>query len=172
MTPTHCPNCGAAMTEENNGKYCLYCGGKLPEIEQSIINNYNNQVENHYHTANVYNITSDNSSKDNGILPESERVKEKRKDKIPAIIIGVVIVILGIASKVSFLIILGGLFINFGLLIGNRINYCPYCYHHKELNSSKCYNCGKSVNTGFSSMIIALLIDAVLIFIAFAVTVN
>lgn len=36
--------------ENNSGKFCVYCGGKLPEPEQMIINNNDNR-EIHYHTT-------------------------------------------------------------------------------------------------------------------------
>jgi predicted amidophosphoribosyltransferase len=54
MAETHCPNCGAAISAENNGAFCKYCGGKLPKDEAPQITNTYNNVQNHYHTTTIY----------------------------------------------------------------------------------------------------------------------
>ena len=58
-TPTNCPNCGAAITEENNGEFCVYCKTRLPKVvADSVTNNVVNNTVNEYHTTNIYQSVS------------------------------------------------------------------------------------------------------------------
>lgn len=51
-TVTNCPNCGAAITEENNGDFCKYCGTKIPKDEPNITNIDNSKSSVTYITNN------------------------------------------------------------------------------------------------------------------------
>ena len=175
MIPTHCPNCGAAITEENNGKFCLYCGGKLPEREpvQNITNNYDNRVENHYHTTVIQQVAPTvQQIPEEKSLPSGERVKENPRDKIIAVVIGILLIVFSIASKQSLFAYLAIVFITFAIVKRRRSNYCPKCFFHKEFNDTKCPHCGKTVDSQLARIIAALCADTMIIFIANAVAVS
>lgn len=141
MTPTHCPNCGAAMTEENSGKYCLYCGGKLPEPEQHITNNFDNRVENHYHTTIIQQAapTYDPNAYQ---LPEDQR--EKKFNISTAIIAGVMlltIVIVTIILKAPVVLVLVIAVAAYFIKNMFIMNYCPHCFAPKDFKKSVCPHC-------------------------------
>lgn len=76
-TVTNCPNCGAAITEENSGEFCIYCKTKFPEVvaDQNITNNIDNRVVNEYHTTNIYQTVSGSKTNASGSLKKSTSIK-------------------------------------------------------------------------------------------------
>ena len=147
MVPTHCPNCGAAITEENNGQFCLYCGGKLPEAVQNITNNYDNRVENHYHTTNVYQVqapvSKKASTKVSYQLPEDQRKAKINTVFVTGLIIGILLIISGIIWKTWLFTVLGIVIGVYGVTRKKHTNYCPSCYAPKDFYADTCPHCNK-----------------------------
>lgn len=147
MVPTHCPNCGAAITEENNGQFCLYCGGKLPEAVQNITNNYDNRVENHYHTTNVYQVqapvSKKASTKVSYQLPEDQRKAKINTVFVTGLFIGILIIISSIVSKNWIFIVLGAVIALYGATRKKHTNYCPSCFAPKDFYADRCTHCNK-----------------------------
>lgn len=163
MTPTHCPNCGAAITEENNGKYCLYCGGKMPEPEQNITNNYDNRVENHYHTTNVIVQAPIIEEVPKTIPKPQKKYTKKSGIDIVAIILGLFIFIVGFVGREPYVSIVGVPFIVYGVFHAPKRNYCIKCGALKVFEDRTCTYCGSKQGTPLSTIGIGLVVCVALI---------
>lgn len=162
MTITHCPNCGAAITEENSGEYCLYCGGKLPkeETEQTIINNNTNIVNNEFRTTNI--IVQTPIIKDTIPKPKKKVIKKYGVD-FAAIILGLFIFISGFIGKEPYVSIIGTPFLVFGVFHAPKRNYCNKCGATKKLDDLKCPYCGAKQRNSLSSIGVGAAVLAALV---------
>lgn len=142
MTPTNCPNCGAGITAENSGDFCMYCGTRLPKPEQNIINNNEYHTHNHVHNHNVtkvykrYGNTMDTS-------------EQQKRPNILGIFVSLLmlfgVIILAIAFQTPvFLILLIWVGIYF-FWHKDQTNYCPHCFYPKSFTASVCTHCKLNV---------------------------
>lgn len=105
-TLTNCPNCGAAITEENNGEYCIFCKTKFPQVvaDQNITNNIDNRVVNEYHTTNIYQTVAPQDEKTKSAQSNAETLNTANRRYINTLVgVGLmtaVVVVLQLLSSV------------------------------------------------------------------------
>ena len=136
----HCTGCGAAISEDNNGAFCKFCGAKLPQdISDTHITN--NVTNNEYHT-HVYN-TEPAQTIISYQLPKEQRVIKNNPDKLAGIILGAFIFIWGFSAPNLFGVALGIGLIFYGVTRKKLTNYCVSCYAPKDFKVKTCRRCGK-----------------------------
>lgn len=101
----NCPNCGAVVKE---GKFCNYCGAKLPDDTKRVEVNINKRIE------DVAEMKRADYETDESKLKQKLMKKELRKGKVKWITCGVLFV-LGI---LCFFLGAGWSMLGFALTIG------------------------------------------------------
>ena len=80
----NCPNCGAVIKE---GKFCNYCGAKLPDDTKRVEVNINKRIE------DVAEVMRANYETEESKLRQKQMKKELRGSKIKWIICGILFLI-------------------------------------------------------------------------------
>lgn len=158
----NCENCGAPITDD--AKFCKYCGAKLPEPEQTIVNNTTyNRYDNSQNTTNINYVYSG--------------PKEIKKHIISAA--GVVLASIGgIIALAGYMAWLGGNFNFFVLALGLTMllyglverystTHCVGCKKIIYKTAKLCPYCNsKNNNYGLLKTVLCFVISLILIFIS------
>lgn len=154
----NCENCGAPITDD--AKFCKFCGAKLPEPEQNVVNNTTyNSYDNSQNTTNI-----------NYIYSGPEEIKKHIISKVAVVLasLGGIITFIGYAvwfgGNFSFLILAVGLTMLFyGLTERYSTMHCRGCKKIVYKTARTCPYCNTKNNNyrllkGVLCFIIALLI--------------
>lgn len=148
MATTNCPNCGAAITEDNNGDFCKFCGSKIPKDEPNVTNIDNSQSSVTYVTNNYIGKEEAQPQKPVNAPPLVKK-REKSAQSIVGIVLGAVLVCaslfgnLGIGGG-----IIGAIVFSISVFSPRKLNYCPNCNSVKDFKSNRCPQCGKPFGYG------------------------
>ena len=161
----NCENCGAPITDD--AKFCKFCGAKLPEPEQNVVNNTTyNSYDNSQNTTNI-----------NYIYSGPEEIKKHIISAAAVVLasIGGILAFIGYIFWIRgtysfFMLALGLTMLLYGLVERHSTTRCSNCKKIIYKTAKMCPHCNsRNNNYGFLKLVLCFVTAGIIIALSGAV---